>query len=477
MELGQVVRSGLRWSFGLQILSQLFTWSITIFVMRILSPGDYGLMALAAVFMETLGLINQMGLGAAIVQRKDLKEEDIDTIFGFILIIGVCIVGLQIGTASFVADYYDEPELFPILCTLSFIFILSSLQVIPGSLLLRDLNYKKLAFTELSAGLIGSIVTLILALLEMGVWALVIGWISMRITDLLIKWYLRPYFRRPRFGFKRMLPILAFSGRVTLSRLLWYFYAHAAASLIVGKVLGKEMLGYFDVALYLASLPMEKVTGIIYQIAFPAFSSIQENVELASRHYLKAVRILSFIAFPVFWGISSVAPEIIGVFLGQKWAQAELPLALLALVIPFRMVRNFMAPTLHGLGRADVELRNELIAIAFLPVSFLVGVNWGLIGVSLVWVFVFPVVFILNLLNFVKVLQIQKLEIIKAMSRPMINGLVMISVVNGMELLILDSLNMHLRLVLQITIGVVVYILLSYAFNRDNFIEVYRMKN
>jgi len=110
-------------------------------------------------------------------------------------------------------------------------------------------------------------------------------------------------------------------------------------------------------------------------------------------------------------------------------------------------------------------------------VSFLVGVNWGLLGVSLVWVLVFPVVFILNMLNFIKVIQIRVRDIFKAMSLPLIIGLIMGLAVNGMEVLILDRLNIHLRFLLQIAIGVTVYTSLSYAFNRDNFIEVYRMKN
>ena len=477
MVLGQIVRSGMRWSVGMRILSQLCTWAITIFVVRILSPGDYGLMAIAAVFMGILALINQGGLGAAIVQKKDLKDDDIDSVFGFSLLISLSLCGLQIGIAPFVADYYDEPQLFPILCTLSLVFVLSSLMVVPRSLLLKDLSYKQIALTAFSAGLCGSVVTLILALQGMGVWALVFGWITVRLTKMVIFWYLRPYMRRPRFDFRGMLPILAFGGRVTLSSILWYFYSRAAASLIVGKVMGKEMLGYFDVALLLASLPMEKVGNIIVQVAFPAFSSIQDDVELVGRHYLKAVRILSFVTFPVFWGISSVAPEIVGVFLGQKWVQVGVPLALLALVIPFRMIGNLMSPTLRGLGRADVELRNVLIATALLPVSFLVGVNWGLVGVSLAWVLIFPIVFVINMLNFVKVIQIRARDIFKAMSLPLIIGLVMGLTVNGMEVLILDSLNIHIRLLLQVAIGVIVYTSLSYAFNRDNFIEVYRMKD
>ena len=477
MELGQIVRSGMRWSLGMRFLSQFFTWAITLYIIRILSPGDYGLMALAVVFMSFLSFVTDMGLGTAIVQKKDLKEEEIDTVFGFSLVLSLCICGFQIGIALYVADYYDEPELFPILCILSLVFVISSLALVPGSLLRRDLSFKKLALTDFSTALCGSIVTLILALLGMGVWALVFGVITIRVSKLLILLYLRPYFRRPRFGFKGMLPILAFSGRVTLSHIIWYFYASAAAPLVVGKVMGTVMLGYFNVALLLASLPMQKVSGIINHVMFPAFSSIQENVDLVGRHYLKAVRILSFIAFPVFWGISSVAPEIVGVFLGQKWAPVEVPLALLALVVPLRMVNILISTVLLGLGRADVNLRNGLIALALLPPSFLVGVNWGLLGVSLVWVLVFPIVFILHMLNFVKVMQIRTRDTFKAMSLPVIIGLIMVLAVNGMEVLILDRLNIHLRLLLQIAIGVTVYTSLSYAFNRDNFIEVYRMKN
>jgi len=104
-------------------------------------------------------------------------------------------------------------------------------------------------------------------------------------------------------------------------------------------------------------------------------------------------------------------------------------------------------------------------------------VNWGLLGVCLVWVLVWPVVFILNMLNFMKVIQIRARDIFKAMSRPLVIGLIMGLAVNGMEVLILDSLSIHLRLLLQIAIGVIVYTSLSYVFNRDNFVEVYRMKN
>jgi len=467
----------MRWGLSMRFLGQLFTWSMTLYIMRILSPDDYGLMALATVFMSILSFINDMGLGTAIVQKKDLKQEEIDTVFGFSLIISLCICGLQIGIASFVADYYDEPELFLILCVLSLIFLISSLAVIPSSLLLRDLSYKKLALTEFSAAICGTIATLILALQGMGVWALVLGWITIRVTDLIIKLYLRPYLFRPRFAFKGMVPILTFSGMVTISRMLWYFYASAAASLVVGKVMGTEMLGYYNVALMLACLPMEKVSGIINQVVFPAVSSIQEKMDLVGRHYLKAVRMLSFIAFPVFWGIASVGPEIVGVFLGQKWALAEVPLVILALVVPLRMVNNLMSPVLLGLGRADVNLRNNLIAVALLPASFLVGTNWGLLGVSLAWLLVFPVVIILHILNFTKVIQIRARDIFKAISLPLIIGLIMFLAVNGMEVLILDRLNMHLRLLLQVAIGAAVYTSLSYAFNRDNFIEVYRMKN
>ncbi|WP_336511698.1 oligosaccharide flippase family protein [Candidatus Accumulibacter phosphatis] len=119
-----------------------------------------------------------------------------------------------------------------------------------------------------------------------------------------------------------------------------FFYSQADM-FVAGKLLGKEALGFYSVAMHLASLPVQKVSGILNQVAFPAFSKIQNDSATVKLHVLKSVRILSFLSFPVLWGISSIAPEIVQLLLGPKWEPAILPLQILPMIMPLRMISNF----------------------------------------------------------------------------------------------------------------------------------------
>ena len=478
MTLRNKVMTGLYWSTTMRILAQGFTWAVTVVVIRLLSPADYGLMAMAGVFISFLGMLNEMGLGTVVVQKKDLKREELVAIFGLIMVVSLVFCVTMISASPLIASYYVEPQLVKILLALSFIFLFSGLSVIPRSLLLRNLEYKKIATVEFISAIAGSICTLIMALLGMGVWSLVGGYLSIRIVSMVGFYSFEPFWCFPRFNIKGMKEIFTFSGQITASRILWYLYASAAASLIVGKIMGKEALGIYGVALMLASLPMEKVSGIINQVAFPAFSSIQDDVELAGRHFLKAVRILCVVAFPVFWGISSVSENIIDIFLGGKWHEAAVPLQIIAFVVPLRMIRNLMNPALIGLGRADVDLKNEIVGVVLVPIGFFVGSFYGLVGVSLVWALVFPVVFVINMESARKVLKLTIGSVYREFWRPAIASSVMYVSVFMIKKSILFSFPKMEILLVSILTGAISYMIISFVVNKLVLFEAfYLFKN
>ena len=261
-----------------------------------------------------------------------------------------------------------------------------------------------------------------------------------------------------------------FGGYVTISRMLWTFYTQADI-IIIGKVLGKNLLGFYSVALNLASLPMEKVSGIINQVAFPAFASVQTDLEQVASHFLKAVRIMSLLAFPVLWGISSIAPDLVHVALGEKWGLAIVPLQILSLVIPVRMISNLMSPALLGLGRADINFFNTITASLVLPFGLLIGSHWGIIGVSFAWVAIFPIVFLLNLLRMLRILKTDLSGVVAVMLRPIVSTIVMyISV--AIVKIIMSDFDPILRLSLSVFTGTVVYIGMIFTLDRNGYYEV-----
>jgi teichuronic acid exporter len=377
MNFKSQVIGGLGWVAGTNFLGQLATWSITIVVMRLLSPTDYGLLAMASVFVAFLGLMATAGLGPAIVQAGTLDDAILRQLLGLIIIVNAVLFCLLYFAAPIIADFFDEPRLVVIVRVLSSQFVISCFSVIPESLLARALKFKIRALVNLGAQLAGGALTLALAFSGYGVWSLVAGAIFSTTINMVGVNFAAPYLHWPHFSFLGAGTLISFGGKVTAGRVLWFFYSQADM-FVAGKLLGKEALGFYSVAMHLASLPVQKVSGILNQVAFPAFSKIQNDSATVKLHVLKSVRILSFLSFPVLWGISSIAPEIVQLLLGPKWEPAILPLQILPMIMPLRMISNsFLPSAVDAIGRPDITMKNLIGASIIMPVAFLIGCQWG----------------------------------------------------------------------------------------------------
>ncbi|MCB2141175.1 lipopolysaccharide biosynthesis protein [bacterium] len=463
--------SGLYWTAGGKFFGQLITWIITIIVIRLLEPADYGLVSLTSVFVGFLTMLNELGLGAAIVQKREIPENTLKALFSIILLISILFYLFLFAIAPVISLFYNEPRLVKLINVLALQFVFMGFTVLPQSLLLREMAFSKLAKVEFFASIIGALVTLILAFLEYGVWALVWGTLAIRIVSVVGLNVVKPVLYSPQLVFKGIKEYFYFGGYVTLSRILWYFYI-TADILIVGKILGKDLLGFYSVGVYLANLPMEKLSGLINQVAFPAFSSISSNIDVAALHFLKAVRVMSFIAFPVLWGISSIAPEIVDIFLGHKWGMATLPLLIIAVIVPVRMVHNLINPTALGLGMPKISFLNSLFPVFLMPLSFVIGSFWGLLGVSLAWVIAFPVVFMVNISRISKILGVRIIDIFKAMQKPFVFSLIMAGLIQILRLKQFFMTSDIPRLVLFIIVGSTTYLFLSFVFNKRGLLEI-----
>lgn len=456
-DLKQKVLSGLKWSVGGRAASQLATWASTIIVMRLLQPEDYGLMAMAAFFVALCMLLNELGMSAALVQAKELTDTLLRQMFGVVIIGNGAFFILMIATSPLIAKFFNEPRLTAIVSVLAIQFPLIAFSVIPNARLARDMNFRAKSIVEVISMVSSAIVTLTMAWLGYGVWSL--------ITGSLVNIFLRtigfniicPSLRKPSFNFTGFADRARFGGYVSVNRILWYLYSQADV-FVVGKLLGKTLLGYYSVAMHVASLPMQKVGSILQQVALPAYSQLQGNRELAASYALKASRAISFFAFPIFFGISSVAPEIISVALGEKWLQAILPLQLLSLVIPLRTIQISIGPAINGLGKPEVNVHNLIVACIVMPVAFFIGSYWGLLGVSLAWIIAYSLWFAYMLSRSLKVIGTTMREFLKTMQIPALYSAAMYGAVYLVKVMLarLDA-NTILTLILMIITGAVVY--------------------
>ena len=232
----------------------------------------------------------------------------------------------------------------------------------------------------------------------------------------------------PRFSLEGMKSDLLFGRSVTVDRALRFTLADSDR-FIGGKLFGNTLLGYYAVANDLASLPINKLTGLINSIALPAFAKAQLTPAGARSYLLTVTRLMSLLAFPFFLGMSSIAPELTALLLGPKWQAAAVPLQLLSLVMPLRMLMNAFQPFLWGVGRPDTSASTFLIGALTMPVAFLVGAQWGPVGLSLAWALVYPLVFLVSIAYAQSLTGVLVRDILGTMGRPILASLFMYALV------------------------------------------------
>jgi O-antigen/teichoic acid export membrane protein len=276
----------------------------------------------------------------------------------------------------------------------------------------------------------------------------------------------------PSFSFAGMGRHLRFGGFVSVDRGLWGVFSESD-KFIGGRLLGNQALGYYAVASQVASLPIQKVSGILNSVAFPAFSRAHaDSSSVKVREYLlTATRVLAIAAFPVFLGIGCTAEGIISVLLGEKWLPAAPLLQVLAVVMPFRLLANVFPPLLWGVGRPGISATNYLVAAVAMPVAFYLGVRWGLIGLVLAWLSMYPLVFAVTAYRACRCVEVRLGEYLGQLLRPCCAALVMYLVVLNTAGLMPGESGGWWHLLGQIFLGVATYTCVILLVDRKSLLE------
>lgn len=471
MTLRAQVFTALRWTVGARLLSQVVTWAITLMVIRLLTPADYGLFAMAGIALGFVTLIADGGLGPALVQRPTLSEGELRQAFGILLVVHFTLAAALLAAAPVIAHFFVEPRLVLVVRALSLQIVMAAFTVIPESLLERRLEFRNRSLLDLGATVAGSLLTLTLALAGYGVWALISGSLAMQALRTIGINVLASWIVRPDFSIAGARALLTAGGQTSLGRVIWFFFIQADM-LFAGRWLGKEALGFYSVAMHLASLPNTRITALVNQVAFPAFSRMQSDLSWVAVKTLLGVRMLSILSFPILWGLSSVAPEVVEVVLGPTWANSTLPLQVLSLIMPLRLISTFVPNAVQGLGRFDVVLRAIVVAFLVMVPAFAIGVQWGLMGLCLAWLFGTPVMFLLNMRQNMAALQTRMGSLLAAMGRPAVAGAVMCGAIAACRMTAATDLAAPVRLGLLILVGALVYVAATFALNRQGLREL-----
>jgi len=350
-------------------------------------------------------------------------------------------------------------------------FLLAMFAAIPTALLTRRLDFKRPSMVGLAAAMCGSLSTLGLALSGYGIWALVVGNLVAQLFNTVALNIVSPYLKWPDFSLKGIRSLIVFGGQMTAISVMWSIYSQADI-FIAGKLLGKELLGFYSISLHLASLPVQRISSVVNQVAFPAFAHEQHHPETVPAHMLKGIRVLSFLSFPMLWGISSIAQEIVSVLLGPKWDAAVVPLQLLPLVMPITMLGPFLNTAFQGIGRGSVVLMNVLTASLVMPAAFWIGTKWGLLGLSMAWLIGFPLLFLVNLHRMLPLVGLKLSDVLAAAALPAMAAAAMYACVAVARRLLAPGLPAPVLMATLIAAGAAGYVIITLATNRNGVREV-----
>lgn len=372
--------AGIRWSAATQVVAQVAQYAGFIVLARMLTPAQYGTLASAMLVAGILGLIHEMGLGAALIQRPALSRGHLAACLWTTVAVG-CALALAVWHgAPAIAAFFRDPAVADVLRALALGFPIAAAGVLPRALLERELRFKALGLVEAGAAIVNGCLTIALALAGAGVWAMVVGALAGSTLQAVALWAVR----RPAPGWRcsrhDVIELLGFGGHVLGSRLAGYVIGNVDY-LIIGRLMGPAALGAYTLAFKLVTWPMIKVSHVVLRVAFPAFARVDDD-ETFRYHYVRLVGTLALISFPLLAGLAATAPELIPLVFGEHWRDSIFVTQVLCGVGALKALVCSIGTVFLGRGRPDIEFKLNLLGAVKLPLFVLAGTPWGLPGVA-----------------------------------------------------------------------------------------------
>ncbi len=473
MSLKDKAITGVVWS-GVQKWGARLLGSVVFFVLvRLLDPEDFGLIALASVFVAFAEVVVSQGFTQAIIQREDLEPEHSDSAFWTSIGLGSVLSVVIVLIAPFIAQGFSEPELSPVIRWLSLTFFLSALSGVQEAILQRDFDYKKLASRHLLGLVSGGVVGVAMAFMGYGVWSLVAQQIVTRFVSTVTLWALSPWRPAFRFSKRHFDDLFAFEVNELGSRIL-NFFSRRTDDLLIGIFLGPVALGFYSIAYRTLMIMTDLFASTLSSVAFSLFSRLQANKADMRRNFLNATRLSSLFAFPAFIGLIMVAPEFVRVVFGEQWIESIPVLQVLLIVGTLQSVSLFNNVVFKAMGKPSWALGfTSLIAVGNV-IGFFIAVQFGIVAVAAAYVIRAYLMAPLAIYLVSKLIELDYSVYLKQFVSPLVSSAVMVAVIVFIKTF-LPEMSAWLELLTCILSGAAAYIVTVRLFAPELFTYAFRL--
>ena len=371
--------SGIAWTSVERFSQQIIQFVIGIIIARILSPQDYGIIGMTAIFFAVANTFVDSGFGSALIQKKDRNDIDYSTCFYFNLAVGFVSYLILFFIAPVISNFYRIPLLCDVIRVLGLSLIVNSLTISQTARMTAEMKFKEMSVITIIIQIFTGIVGLYFAYTGWGVWALVFQQLGSSIAKLIIievylKWIPQFVFSIP--SFKHMF---SYGSKILCSSLINVIYDNMY-TLVIGRVFSAKDVGYYNRGNQFAILPTTTILNIFMKVAFPLMAEVQNDTGKLQIAYKKFLRVPIFILYPILFGLIVLAKPLILVLLGEKWLPAVPILQVLCIGSFFDPLTHINLNILYVKGRTDLVLKLELLKK---PIAFII--LFGMIPLGLWW--------------------------------------------------------------------------------------------
>ena len=436
---------------------------------RLLSPSDYGVIAMLNIFMAISQTFIDSGFSSALIRKPDRTETDNATAFYFNIVVGVVCYLVLFGAAPLIARFYDEPILVPVTRVIGLNLLLNSLCVVQQALLTVRIDFKTQAKISLTATILSGIIGIVLAYKGYGVWALVVQSVSAALFRMVLLWLLAQWRPQARFSKSSFRVLFSYGSKLLASGLLDTVYNNLY-TIVIGKKFTSASLGVYARADHLAQFPAVNITGILQRVTFPVLSTIQTEDERLRVNYRKFLRLSAYVVFPLMMGLAAVADPLIRWILTDKWEAAIPLLQILCFALMWYPIHAINLNLLQVKGRSDLFLKLEVWKKVIGVVTLCVTIPLGLTAMCVGRVFTSLISLVINTYYTGKLIQVGYWRQMKDLLPTLVNSVVMLLICWLVQLPVAGS---HvLRLLLAVLAGCVYYIVSGYVFRAEELKEL-----
>ncbi len=460
--------SALRWSTGERLGNHAIQFIIGIILARLLSPTEFGLVGMLAIFLVVSNLFIESGFGTALVQRQNVTYLDECSVFYFNLVASLVAAAMLSAAAPYIADFYREPILKPLTRFLSINLIINSFGIIQMRILTKAIDFKTQTKVSLYSVFFSGVIGIVCAFKGLGVWSLAIQSVCSNFIRTGLLWIYNRWRPSLTFSIKPLREMFGYSSRLLASGFLstvmdnLYF-------LIIGKLFSATELGFYSRAQMFAQLPSYNLCGIVSRVTFPVFALLQNDKTRLKQGYKKSLRTLAGINFPIMFGLVAVAKPLVLVLLTEKWLPCVLYLQILCIAGMMYPLHGINLSILKALGRSDLFFRLTLIKYALMVVNISITWRWGI--EMMIWGLMF-----LNILSYYinsyysgSIINYGIIEQIKDISPYFAISIAMGSIVWMIQYV--DFKYTLSLLLCQVVAGLIVFIFIARAFRLSIYME------